>query len=354
MVSEVAIPAVPRCLIIAEAGVNHDGSEATALRLIDAAADAGADIVKFQTFKAERLVTRSARKAAYQKATTGDGNQFSMLQALELSDEAHLRLAAHCQDRGIEFLSTAFDTESANFLIGMGVRRIKIPSGELTNAPFIRFLAAKGLQLIMSTGMATMEEVADAVGWVAQTRAAVGLAEPIASVLTLLHCTSNYPTALGDVNLLAIRTLAERFQLPVGYSDHTAGIFVASLARVLGATVFEKHFTLDRTLPGPDHAASLEPSELGEMVRAIRDAELAMGDGRKVPTGAEFEVRVAARRSVTLASRVEAGQALVADDLTLMRPGDGIAPCELGALIGRRAVRALDEGVTLRWEDLTQ
>ncbi len=352
MVSWNGPDAAARCLIIAEAGVNHNGSESAALRLVDAAADAGADIVKFQTFKAERLVTRSARKAAYQLAATGAGEQFSMLQALELDEDAHRRLAIHCHDRGIEFLSTAFDEQSAEFLIDLGLRRLKIPSGELTNAPFVRFLASKGLPLIMSTGMATLDEVADAVNWVEQARHSTGHAEGLADALTLLHCTSNYPTALADVNLLAIRTLAERFSVPVGYSDHTEGIFVAPLARVLGATVFEKHFTLDRHAPGPDHAASLEPDELAAMVRAIRDAEQVMGDGHKVPSSAEYEVRVAARRSVTLAVDVSAGQVLTAADLVLMRPGDGIAPCDVNAVVGRCVVRALKEGETLRWEDL--
>lgn len=342
----------PHCLIIAEAGVNHNGSEDAALRLVDAAAEAGADIVKFQTFKAERLVTKAARKAAYQETQTGAGDQFSMLKSLELSDAAHLRIARHCADRGIEFLSTAFDEASADFLVDMGVRRLKIPSGELTNAPFVRYLTAKGLPLIVSTGMATLDEVADAVGWIAETRQAQGFSEPLAEVLTLLHCTSNYPAPLADVNLLAMSTLRERFALPVGYSDHTTGIFVAPLARALGASVFEKHFTLDRALPGPDHAASLEPDELAAMVEAIRSTEQVLGSGIKTPSAPELEVRIAARRSVTLARDVAAGQALCADDLTLMRPGDGIPPVALDTLIGRCLKQPMAAGNTLRFEDL--
>lgn len=238
------------CYIIAEAGVNHNGSEDMAFALVDAAVAASADAVKFQTFKAEKLVTRQARKAAYQQVQTGEGDQFAMLKALELSDAAHRRLAAYCAEMGIEFLSTPFDEESADFLVGLGCRRLKIPSGELTNAPFLRYLAAKGLPLILSTGMADLREVAEAVALISRTREENGFAEPLAEALTLLHCTSNYPTPLGDVNLRAMRTLADTFHLPVGYSDHTAGDFVAPIARALGAVVFEKHFTLDRALRG--------------------------------------------------------------------------------------------------------
>lgn len=353
----VTLPAPPEatpCLIIAEAGVNHNGSEDNALRLVDAAVAAGAHIVKFQTFKAERLVTRAARKAAYQETQTGAGDQFSMLKALELSDSAHERIARHCAERGIEFLSTAFDEESAEFLIDLGVRRLKVPSGELTNAPFVRFLAGTGLSLIVSTGMATLDEVADTVSWIEEARAAAGHHGPLADALTLLHCTSDYPTPLADVNLRAMKTMGERFRLPVGYSDHTAGIFVASLARALGACVFEKHFTLDRSMPGPDHAASLEPAELAQMVQAIRDTDLALGDGVKQPSNAELQVRIAARRSVTLARDVASGQRLCTLDLTLMRPGNGIPPADLGQVVGRTLIRPMRAGDTLHPEDLAQ
>ncbi len=340
------------CYIIAEAGVNHNGSEQLAFELIDAAVAAGADAVKFQTFKAERLVTRAAKKAAYQEAQTGEGDQFAMLKALELSDAAHHRLAEHCRDQGIEFLSTPFDEESADFLIAMGCQRLKVPSGELTNAPFLRYLAAKGLPMILSTGMADLEEVAEAVRLIESVRAEQGHSAPLQGVLTLLHCTSNYPTPLHDVNLRAMQTLATRFGLPVGYSDHTAGTFVAPLARALGAVVFEKHFTLDRGLPGPDHAASLEPDELAQMVRAIHDTDRVLGNADKRPTGPELEVRIAARRSVTLARDVAAGVPLSVEDLTLMRPGDGIPPAELEAVVGRCLTRAMTQGATLRWEEL--
>lgn len=340
------------CMVIAEAGVNHNGRLDHALRLVDAAADAGADIVKFQTFKAERLVTRHAPKATYQETQTGAGNQYSMLKALELSDEAHYKLLAHCKARGIEFWSTAFDEMSARFLVELGIRRIKIPSGELTNAPFIRAMASYDLPMIVSTGMATLEEVADALGWIEDVRRNAGATEPLADMLTLLHCTSNYPTPPGDVNLLAMQTLARHFRLPVGYSDHTEGIFVAPLARALGATVFEKHFTLDRSLPGPDHAASLEPDELARMVRAIRETDTILGTGVKTPTEPELEVRIAARRSVTLSRDVVADVPLAEADLVLMRPGSGISPSEIERVIGRRLKHAMQAGDTLNWQDL--
>lgn len=346
------VPALTPCLIIAEAGVNHNGSEELAHRLIDAAVAAGADAVKFQTFKAEKLVTRQARKAAYQQVQTGEGDQFAMLKALELSDDAHRRLAAYCAETGIEFLSTPFDEESADFLVGLGCRRLKIPSGELTNAPFLRFLAAKGLPMILSTGMADLDEVAEAVALISRAREENGFAEPLAEALTLLHCTSNYPTPLGDVNLRAMQTLADRFHLPVGYSDHTAGDFVAPIARALGAVVFEKHFTLDRNLPGPDHAASLEPAELGRMVRAIRDTDTILGSPEKAPTLPELEVRIAARRSVTLTRDVALGVPLTRQDLALMRPGDGIAPADLDTVVGRCLRHSLAAGTTLHPEDL--
>ncbi len=340
------------CYIIAEAGVNHNGSEEMARQLIDAAVAAGADAVKFQTFKAENLVTRKAKKAAYQQRQTGEGDQFAMLKALELSDEAHHRLADYCKERAIEFLSTPFDEPSADFLIELGCQRLKIPSGELTNTPFLRFLAAKGLPMILSTGMATLDEVSEAVTLIASVREGCGFDEPLAQVLTLLHCTSNYPTPLEDVNLRAMQTLADSFSLPVGYSDHTAGIFVAPLARAMGAVVFEKHFTLDRSLPGPDHAASLEPEELKQMVQAIRDTDTLLGSAEKRPSEAELEVRIAARRSVTLAQDLPAGTVLEPQMLTLMRPGNGIPPAELDALCGRTLRRDMSLGDTLQWEDL--
>lgn len=341
------------CLIIAEAGVNHNGSEELAFELVNAAVAAGANAVKFQTFKAEKLVTRSAQKAAYQVVQTGAGDQFAMLKALELSDAAHERLAAYCCQKGIEFLSTAFDEESADFLVALGCPRLKIPSGELTNAPFVRYLASKGLPLILSTGMADLQEVAQTVVWIAEARERAGHGEPLRDVLTLLHCTSNYPAPLSDVNLLAMQTLSKHFGLPVGYSDHTEGIAVAPIARALGAELYEKHFTLDRSLRGPDHAASLEPGELKQMVELLRRTDVILGDGIKAPTTPELEVRIAARRSVTLARDVAEGVPLTAEDLCLMRPGDGIAPAALEQVLGRHLKLAMGAGQTLHWEALS-
>jgi N,N'-diacetyllegionaminate synthase len=342
------------CYIIAEAGVNHNGSEETAMHLVDAAAAAGADAVKFQTFKADKLVTTGAKKAAYQEAQTGVGDQLTMLKALELSDAAHRNLAAYCRERDIEFLSTPFDEESADFLIELGCHRLKIPSGELTNTPFLHYLATKGLPMILSTGMATLDEVAEAVALIASVREQQGFVEPLNEVLTLLHCTSSYPAPLVDVNLRAMKTLRNAFDLPVGYSDHTAGIFVAPIARALGAVVFEKHFTLDRNLPGPDHAASVEPAELKQMVQAIHDTDILLGSAEKRPSAQELEVQIAARRSVTLALDVDAGVPLEHNMLTLMRPGDGIAPHELEQIIGRRLNAPMVQGDTLHWEDLSK
>lgn len=342
------------CFIIAEAGVNHNGSSELAFKLIDAAVAAGADAVKFQTFKTEKLVSPRARKAAYQETQTGEGDQFAMLKALELSDEVYRKLADYCAEKGIEFLSTPFDEKSADFLIELGCRRFKIPSGELTNNPFLRFLAKKGLPMILSTGMATLDEVATAVSLIQQTRHQQGFSEPLAEVLTLLHCTSSYPAPPEDVNLLAMQTLAETFRLPVGYSDHTAGIFVAPVARTLGAVVFEKHLTLDRNLPGPDHVASLEPDELTQMIKAIRDTDKVLGSPDKLPTTQELEVRVAARRSVTLAVDAAAGTELTPDMLTLMRPGDGVPPGQLETVVGRRLRYARQAGDTLYYDDLVE
>jgi len=298
-------------------------------------------------------VTRSAQKAAYQVAQTGAGDQFAMLKALELSDAAHERLAAYCCQKGIEFLSTAFDEESADFLVALGCPRLKIPSGELTNAPFVRYLASKGLPLILSTGMADLQEVAQTVVWIAEARERAGHGEPLRDVLTLLHCTSNYPAPLSDVNLLAMQTLSKHFGLPVGYSDHTEGISVAPIARALGAELYEKHFTLDRSLRGPDHAASLEPGELKQMVELLRRTDVILGDGIKAPTTPELEVRIAARRSVTLARDVAEGVPLTAEDLCLMRPGDGIAPAAVEQVLGRHLKLAMGAGQTLHWEALS-
>ena len=340
-----------RCLVIAEAGVNHNGSEELAFKLVDAAVEAGADAVKFQTFKAERLVTLSGGKASYQQRNTGDGDQYSMLKALELSYDAHRRLADYSKLKGIEFLSTAFDEESAEFLIEVGIKRIKVPSGELTNLPFISFLAEKNLPMILSTGMATLREIKDAVHIIKDVKKQFSK-YALGQWVSILHCTSNYPVQPGEVNLRAMQTIADTFHLPVGYSDHTLGGFVAPLAVAMGARVIEKHFTLGRDLRGPDHAASLEPYELKKMIADIRSVEIVLGSQSKEPTESEMEVRKVVRRSITLRRALTKGTVLSEVDIVLLRPGTGIAPRFIGDIIGERLVNDLDEGHTLQWEDI--
>ena len=341
-----------KTLIIAEAGVNHNGDEALALALVDRAADCGADIVKFQTFKADKLVRKGAAKAEYQQRTTGGGDQHSMLRSLELSDDLHRKLLERCAARGIEFMSTAFDEDSADFLVGLGMGRLKIPSGELTNHPFLAHLAAKNLPIILSTGMSTLDEVREATAVIAAERARRGFSAPLGEMLTILHCTSNYPTRLEDVNLRVIPMLIEALGLPVGYSDHTEGILIPVAAVAAGAVVIEKHFTLDRGLPGPDHTASIEPGELAEMLDRVRQIERALGVADKQPMASEIPVRDLVRRSVTLIRPLAAGATLSREDLALLRPGDGIPPRDLERVIGRRVAHALAEGTTLQWSDL--
>ncbi len=321
------------------------------MALVEAAAKAGADAVKFQTFNADKLVRPGAAKAEYQERETGSGDQYGMLRALELPADAYPRLLGRCNELGIEFMSTPFDEEAADFLCGLGMRRIKVPSGELTNHPFLRYLAAKGLPIILSTGMSNLNEVVEAVNVIEDVWRRDEV-EIHPAMLTVLHCTSNYPTGPEDVNLRAMQTLAGACQLPVGYSDHTNGVAVAIAATALGATVLEKHFTLDHELPGPDHKASLEPEMFARMVREIRIVERALGDGVKQPRPAELPVRDLVRRSVTLARPVKSGQALTAADLILLRPGNGIPPRELDRVIGRRAARDIAAGTTLGWGDL--
>ena len=340
-----------RTFIIAEAGVNHNGDEQLALQLVDTAARCGADAVKFQTFSADKLVTASAAKAEYQKSATGDGGQHAMLKALEMSPELHNKIVARCRAAGIEFMSTPFDAEAADFLLGLGMERIKVPSGELTNDPFLAFLGAKGVPLIVSTGMATLAEIEHAVGVIGRARASAGHTAPLAEAVTILHCTSNYPAQCADVNLRAMRTIGAATGLPVGYSDHTLGLSVSTAAVALGATVIEKHFTLDVNLPGPDHQASLTPEQLAALVQQIRDVEQALGSSEKAPTASEWPIRSLVRRSVTLVRPLAAGAALSADDVVLLRPGTGITPGEMASAMGRRAARDLEAGTTLQWQD---
>lgn len=332
------------CFIIAEAGVNHNGDLDLALRLVDAAAEAGADAVKFQTFKAERLVTADAQKAEYQKvATGGEETQLAMLQRLELTDDMHRQLQAHCAHKGILFLSTPFDEESADYLDGLGLPLFKIPSGEVTNLPFLRYLAGKGKPLIMSTGMCNLADVEQAVDT---------LRDAGAPELVLLHCVSQYPAPPETTNLRAMLTLSEAFDVPVGYSDHTLGTAIPIGARAMGAILIEKHFTLDRTLPGPDHQASLEPDELAEMIAGIRLVEVALGDGIKRPHACELETRDVARKSIVTARDLPAGTEITAADVRMMRPGTGLAPAKLDELLGSRTRHALESGTLLTWTDI--
>lgn len=306
------------CFIIAEAGVNHNGDLNRARQLIDAAADAGADAVKFQTFKAIKLVAASAPQADYQLRATGkQESQLEMLRRLELSADDHRTLLQHCRDRNLIFMSTPFEEESANFLYELGVPVLKIPSGEITNLPFLDHVARLGLPLVVSTGMCSLGEVEEAV----RTIEAAGNRE-----FVLLHCVSNYPADPADVNLRAMLTMQSAFGVPVGYSDHTLGIEVGTASVALGACVLEKHFTLDRALPGPDHQASLEPGELGELVRAVRVVESALGNGRKSPTVAEANTASVARKSLVAAADIPAGTELTDGLLAIKRPGTGLPP----------------------------
>lgn len=341
-----------KCFIIAEAGVNHNGDDDLALRLVDIAADAGADAVKFQTFHADKLVQVGTPTAEYQARQTGELEQFSMLKRLEMSEALHRRLIAHCSVRGIEFMSTPFDLEAADFLVSLGMRRIKIPSGELTNLPFLKHLASLGHPLILSTGMGDMAEVEAAVAVI--RAASKRTMEPLQLMqqLTILHCTSNYPAAAEDVNLLAMRSIAERTSLPVGYSDHTSGGAVAIAAVALGATVLEKHFTLDRNLPGPDHKASLEPGELAAMIADIRSVESSLGDGIKRPRPAELPVRALVRRSLATRADLPAGHRLQAQDITFLRPASGLAPAEFEHVLGQPLKRAVRAAQVLTLDDV--
>lgn len=334
--------ALVKTLVIAEAGVNHNGDLELARALIDAAADAGADLVKFQTFRADRLATAAAAKAHYQVASSGGESQQEMLRRLELNEEAHHALHVHCADRGVTFFSTAFDLESLEFLAGLGLDRFKIPSGEITNLPYLERTARLGKPVILSTGMATLDEVGAAIGALEKS----GLPR---TALTVLHCTTEYPAPIDSVNLRAMLTLRDAFGVAVGYSDHTLGIEVAIAAVALGATVIEKHLTLDRSLAGPDHRASLEPAELKAMVRAIRNVETALGTGLKQPSPGEMSNRAAARKSLVAARPIAAGESFDERNLAVKRPGTGVSPMRWHEAMGAVATRdfAVDELIEL-------
>jgi N,N'-diacetyllegionaminate synthase len=320
-----------RTLIIAEAGVNHNGSIDTAKKMINAAAEAGADLVKFQTFKTEDLVTQSAKKAQYQKESTDiEESQFNMLKKLELDRAAHEELIQYCEQKGTSFLSTAFDHDSIDLLAELNIPIYKIPSGEITNLPYLRHIGRMGKSIIMSTGMATLEEVRAAMDVLLE--AGVNKDD-----LTMLHCNTEYPTPMGDVNLRAMLTIRDELGVQVGYSDHTLGIEVPIAAVALGATIIEKHFTLDRTMPGPDHAASLEPEELKAMVATIRNIEKALGDGVKKPSPSETKNIPIARKSIIAKKPIKKGEAFSEDSLTVKRPGTGISPMEWDNVVGKTA-----------------
>jgi N,N'-diacetyllegionaminate synthase len=307
-------------LIIAEAGVNHNGDLDLAKQLIDAAANAGADIVKFQTFNARRLVTRTAKKADYQAhATNSTESQHDMLQRLELTEAMHHELIAYCKTCNIAFLSTGFDIESVDLLVSLGQDCFKIPSGEITNLPYLRHIGRLGKTVILSTGMATLGDIEAAIKVLEQ-------AGTPRNKLTVLHCTTEYPTPMNEVNLRAMQSIKSAFGVAVGYSDHTQGIEVAIAAVVMGATVIEKHFTLNRNLPGPDHQSSLEPLELKAMVSAIRNIEVALGDGIKRLTLSEARNITVARKSLVASRTIKAGEPFTAENLCVKRPGTGISP----------------------------
>lgn len=341
-----------KVFIIAEAGVNHNGDRTLARELVMAAAEAGADAVKFQTFKAEKLVAPGTPKAAYQEKNTEGRDQLEMLRSLELSDDVHMELFNLCEDQGIEFMSTPFDKDSVNFLVSLGMRRIKVPSGELTNHPFLRFLAAQKLPLILSTGMADLDEIIESVEVLKSAWTMAGEEGPIEALLTILHCTSNYPARLEDVNLLAMQAISERTSIPVGYSDHTQGILVSQGAVALGARVIEKHFTLDKELPGPDHKASLSPAELREMISAIRSMEVALGSPDKVATASERPIRALVRRSAVAVTAIAAGDVFSYENIALLRPGTGIPPSKFENILGKRAARPVMSGQLLAWDDI--
>jgi N,N'-diacetyllegionaminate synthase len=325
-----------KVLIIAEAGVNHNGDLQKAIELIEVASKAGVDIVKFQTFKADKIVSKTARKAAYQSDNMGDDDdsQYNMLKALELSEDDHRILIKECKKRGIQFLSTAFDVDGIDFLDKLDLPFFKSPSGEITNYPYLKRLAEKGKPVVLSTGMAEMAEIKEAVKVLTDH----GLKK---KDITILHCNTEYPTPMTDVNLKAMNSIGAEIGVQVGYSDHTLGIEVPVAAVALGAKVIEKHFTLDRGLPGPDHRASLEPDELKEMVTAIRNIEKAIsGSGKKEPSPSEHKNKEVARKSIHTARSMQAGEIINEEDIIALRPGNGISPMEWEEVIGKKINRA--------------
>ncbi len=324
-----------RVFIIAEAGVNHNGNLSLAKKLVDVAKDAGADCIKFQTFKSENIVSKKAEKAEYQKKNTNsEGSQLEMLRKLELPYEDFIELNNYCKMKNIIFLSTAFDLDSIDFLKSLDMIAWKIPSGDITNLPYLIKIARLHKPVILSTGMCEMKEIYTAVDILKRHGAAD---------ITLLHCTTQYPTPYKDVNLKAMLTMKEQFGLPVGYSDHTSGIEVPIAATALGATVIEKHFTLDRSMEGPDHLASLEPLELTNMITSIRNIEIALGNGRKQPAASEVKNIAIARKSIVAKKAIMEGDSFTEDNITVKRPGNGISPMQWYEVLGQIAIRNFDE-----------
>ena len=324
-----------KVLIIAEAGVNHNGSIELAKKLVDAAAEAGVDFVKFQSFKAENLVSKDAKKAVYQQKNMADSDdsQYTMLKKLELSPEQHIELISYCNVKGIKFFSTAFDLESIDFLASLKLGLWKIPSGEITNYPYLKQIALKKEPVILSTGMCDMTDIDNAI----QVLLKFGVTK---KQITVLHCNTEYPTPMHDVNLRAMKAIADKFEVNVGYSDHTKGIEVPIAAVALGATVIEKHFTLDKTMEGPDHKASLEPHELIEMTNAIRNIEMALGSDEKKVTDSEINNKSVARKSIVASQYIQVGDVLTESNLTVKRPGTGISPMLWETILGKKTTKS--------------
>ena len=337
----------PPVFVIAEAGVNHNGDIAMALQLCDAAKKAGADAVKFQTFRAEDLVVRGAPTAEYQARQTGDQDQFLMLERLELSEAQHQKIKAYCDVIGIEFFSTPFSVNAVDMLVKLGVKRLKLSSGELTHRALVEHAAATQLPSLISTGMGTMQEIIDAVAWVIAARGHL-------RDVVVLHCTSAYPAPDKTLNLLAMQSMARDLNVAIGYSDHSLGIEAPLAAVALGACVIEKHLTLDRHLPGPDHSASLEPDEFLRMVQGIRRVSAMLGDGVKAPLPEELDTARVARRSVVAAVNIAAGEVITAGMLICRRPATGIAPRDLQRVIGQCALTRIAAGSVLQWDQLHQ
>ena len=337
-----------KVIIIAEAGVNHNGDLNIAKKLIDVAALAKVDYVKFQTFKAEKIVSPNAKKADYQSKNIGDNvnSQFNMLKQLELSGKDHTELISYCNSKKIKFFSTAFDVDSVDYLDSLNLDVFKIPSGEITNYPYLKRIAQKNKSVILSTGMSSMEEIESAIDVLVK----YGLHK---SDITVLHCNTEYPTPMEDVNLKAMSSIGKQLNVKTGYSDHTLGIEVAIAAVALGASVIEKHFTLDRTLPGPDHRASLEPNELKSMVSAIRNIEDAIsGNGEKIPSKSEIKNILIVRKSIHINRDIIKGSIITDDDIIALRPGNGISPMEWNEVVGKTLLKDKKVSDQLKWEDV--